>query len=176
MTAEEFAAYAAKHGRCELIHGEVRALTPASYGHGLVTSRLNTLIGHWVMNQRIGEVFAAETGFRLDDERGPVVRAPDIAFIAQERLPGVKPESFATSPPDLIVETLSPGDTSSEVSEKIMWWLSQGVKEAWVADPGNKTVTLHWPDSTSRRFAVGQSLDASRALPGLVIDLAMVFD
>lgn len=175
MTVEQFAEYARTHGRCELIHGEVRALTPTSYDHGDVTGILHTLIGHHVLSGRMGKVFSAETGFRLDDDQGPVVRAPDVAFLSTERLPSTKPRSFATISPDLVVETVSPSDKSSEVAEKILWWLSKGVKEAWVADPANKTITLHWPDDSSRRFGVDQSIDVSRVLPGLVIELRTVF-
>lgn len=175
MTVEEFEVYAAKHGRCELIHGEVRQMTPASYGHGDITGKLHVFIGQHVITEQLGILLAAETGFRLDDELGPVVRAPDIAFISNERLPKVQPKSFATFAPDLVVETVSPSDTESEFTEKILWWLSKGVREAWVADPANKTVTLHWPDGTSRRFGIDQTIDDSQVLPGLTIELSKVF-
>lgn len=175
MTVEEFEVYAAKHGRCELIHGEVREMTPASYDHGDITGKLHFYIAQQVIPNDLGKLLAAETGFRLDDEQGPVVRAPDIAFVSNERLPKEKPTSFATFAPDLIVETLSPGDSAESVSEKILWWLGKGVREAWVADPANKTVTLHWPDGTSRRFGVDQSVNDSQVLPGLTIELSKVF-
>ena len=175
MTVQEFEVYAGKHGRCEFIHGEVRDITPASYNHGAVTSRLHILIGQHVIEGALGELVAAETGFRLDDEQGPVVRAPDIAFVSNERLPKQKPTSFATFAPDLIVETISPGDSAESVSEKTLWWLSKGVREAWVADPGNKTVTLHWPDGTSRRYLAEQQVDDSKVLPGLTVELSKVF-
>ena len=35
MTVDEFAAYAASHGRCEPVNGEVRDMTPAGFKHGL---------------------------------------------------------------------------------------------------------------------------------------------
>ncbi|MGB0768056.1 MAG: Uma2 family endonuclease [Phycisphaeraceae bacterium] len=175
MTVEEFEVYAAKHGRCELIHGEVREMTPASYEHGDVTGQLHFYIAEQVIPKRLGKLLAAETGFRLDDEQGPVVRAPDIAFVSNERLPDEPPQSFATFAPDLVVETTSPGDTQSQVMEKVLWWLSKGVREAWVADPANKTIALHWPDGTSRRYLVEQVLDGSRVLPELAIELTLVF-
>lgn len=175
MTVEQFEAYAATHGRCELIHGEVRQMTPASYDHGAVTSRLHFQIAQHVIPNGLGELLAAETGFRLDDEQGAVVRAPDIAFVASDRLPDSPPKSFATFAPDLVVETISPNDKESEVTEKILWWLGKGVREAWVADPMNKTITLHWPDGTARRFTSDQSINNSRVLPGLTVELVKVF-
>jgi len=175
MTVEEFEVYAATHGRCELIHGEVRQMTPASYDHGDITGKLHIFIGQHVIAEQLGKLLAAETGFRLDDEQGPVVRAPDIAFVSNERLPKEKPTSFATFAPDLIVETLSPGDSAESVSEKILWWLSKGVKEAWVADPANKTITLHHPDGNARVYTSDQVIDDSQVLPGLTIALSKVF-
>ena len=175
MTVEQFEAYAATHGRCELIHGEVRDMTPASYNHGDITGKLHFFIAQQVIPNELGEILAAETGFRLDDEQGPVVRAPDIAFVSNERLPKEKPTSFATFPPDLIVETISPSDKLSDVNEKVLWWLSKGVREAWVADPSNKTVTLHWPDGTSRRSLADQSVEDSKVLPDLTVLLSKVF-
>ena len=175
MTVEEFEVYAAKHGRCELIHGEVKQMTPSGSNHGKITSRLNVLIGSHIMTHQLGDAFAAETGFRLVSDEGPVVRAPDFAFIATERATGETTSSFETTVPDLIIETVSPNDTQQDVSEKILWWLRSGVREAWVADPANKTITLHWPDGTSRRFGVDQSVDDSKVLPGLTVELSKVF-
>jgi Uma2 family endonuclease len=175
MTVEEFEAYAATHGRCELIHGEVRDLTPASFDHGKITGSLHFFIAEQVIPNGLGRVLAAETGFRLDDEQGPVVRAPDIAYIANDRLPADAPKSFATIAPDLVVETLSPTDKQTEVSEKVLWWLSKGVREAWVADPANQTITLHWPDGIAQLFTADQTLDQSKVLPGLAITLSKVF-
>lgn len=175
MTVEQFEAYAAKHGRCELIHGEVRDMTPASFDHGDITGALHTLIGYHVMTGDLGKVFSAETGFRLDDEQGPVVRAPDIAFVSNERLPKETPATFATFAPDLVVETISPNDKQSDVSEKVLWWLSKGVKEAWVADPANKTITLHHPDGNARVYTSDQVIDDSQVLPDLTLELGKVF-
>lgn len=175
MTVEQFEVYAAKHGRCELIHGEVRDMTPASYNHGDITGKLHILIGQHVIADQLGKLLAAETGFRLDDEQGPVVRAPDIAFVSNDRIPKEKPASFATFAPDLVVETISPNDTSQYVSQKVLWWLSKGVTEAWVADPLNHTIVLHWPDHTSRRYTAEQTIDGSKVLPELRVELRKVF-
>ncbi|MEM9020225.1 MAG: Uma2 family endonuclease [Planctomycetota bacterium] len=175
MTVEQFAQYAATHGSCELMHGEIRQLTPSGFEHGDITGRLHFYLAQHIIPNRLGKITVAETGFRFDEEQGPVVRAPDIAFVSAERVPEILPQSFATFAPDLIVETLSPTDAVSAVSEKIMWWMRHGVKEAWVADPANQTLTLHWPDGLSRRYGMNQPVDGSKVLSGLTIDLQQVF-
>ena len=85
ISVSQFASYAASHGRCELIHGEVRDLSPTGARHGKITNRLNYFVSRHVYDNNLGTVFAAETGFRLGDEATPTVRAPDIAFIASDR-------------------------------------------------------------------------------------------
>jgi Uma2 family endonuclease len=51
------------------------------------------------------------------------VKAPDIAFLRQNRIPPVDPKGFWQGPPDLAVEVLSPDDRSSDVQEKVEEYL-----------------------------------------------------
>ncbi|BAM03383.1 Uma2 family endonuclease [Phycisphaera mikurensis] len=86
MTVEHFERLsAASDERMELIRGKVIAASPAGVHHGLVTQRLARIISNFVYENALGDVAAAETGFRLslpdDDPAEPTVRAPDIAFL-----------------------------------------------------------------------------------------------
>jgi Uma2 family endonuclease len=76
LTAEEFAALPREGLRLELIRGEIAAMPPAFGGHGKSAMRFGSLLGHFVMTHRLGEVYAAGTGFLV--ARDPdTVRAPD---------------------------------------------------------------------------------------------------
>jgi Uma2 family endonuclease len=174
-TAEQLLAVASSLGRCELIRGELRMMSPAGGDHGQTTGRLHVLIGHYVLTNRLGEVFAAETGFVL--ERNPdTVRAPDIAFIARDRVPDARVKGFLAIAPDLLVETLSPDDRASEVSAKIQWWLGHGVREAWVVDADNRSVTVHQRDGTIRRYGPRDTIESPDLLPGFTLSLREIFD
>jgi Uma2 family endonuclease len=174
MTAEQLLAAGDSLGRCELIKGDLRMMTPAGGRHGDITSILHYRLSAHIYENRLGKLFAAETGFIL--ERDPdTVRAADIAFIAADRLADARTTGFIPIPPDLAVETLSPGDRASEVAEKIQWWLDHGAREAWVVDPENRTLTLHAADQTARVFREHETLDHSAALPGFALALADVF-
>lgn len=175
MTVDDFAEYAAKHGRCELIRGEVRDMSPTGSRHGIITARLHYHICRHVYENDLGEVLAAETGFRLDDNGKPTVRAPDIAFVAKARAAAMQTSAFAPIAPDLAVETISPNDSASEVNEKTQWWLDQGVQLVWVVDPENDCVTVHHPDRRARCLRVDETLEGDGVLPGFTLELSELF-
>lgn len=92
MTAGELLALPDDGRRHELVEGELREMTPVGARHGEAAAALTVLLGQHVRAQRLGRVLAAETGFRIS--RNPdTVRAPDVSFVARERVP-------STGPPD----------------------------------------------------------------------------
>lgn len=175
MTVEEFAEHAATHGRCELIKGEVIDLSPAGERHGKITNRLNFFISAWVYQQKLGEVYTAETGFRLDDDGAPTVRAPDIAFIAASRAAAAANKSFCPIALDLVVETLSPDDRVGEISAKVQWWLSHGVRAVWVVNPEDQSIAIHTRGQQTRWFNATESLTGGDVIPGFTCEIADIF-
>ena len=58
------------------------------------------------------------------------VRAPDAAFVRQAAIDerGIS-KGYWEGAPDLAVEVISPGDTYTEVAEKVDEWLNAGVRD-----------------------------------------------
>lgn len=142
VTAEELLDRYADQ-RCELIEGEVVAMSPAGWRHGNIGMNVAALLAEHIRPRDLGKLFAAETGFFV--QRNPdTVRAPDVAFIAKENLPAEMPASaFWPGAPDLAVEVLSLDDRNAEVDKKIRTWLDAGAKLVWVVDPELETVTIY---------------------------------
>ena len=173
LTVDELEAYTSRHGRCELIEGAVIHLSPSSAGHGMYTGRLHIHLGHFVSENNLGEVFAAETGFREGQKQ--TVRAPDIAFIQTARLPD-NPTGFSETMPDLLVEVVSPNDRMSEVSAKTAWWLKQpGVRLVWEVEPESRQVTAYRPDGTARVYGESDSLNGGDVVRGFSLELKRLF-
>ena len=109
-----------------MVEGEIREMAPAGARHGRAALRVGQRIAQYVEPRRIGEAFAAETGFRI--RRDPdTVRAPDASFVSNERLPvGGLPSGFLDFAPDLAVEVVSPGDSADAVQSKAEGWLAAG--------------------------------------------------
>ncbi len=103
--------------RYELVQGELRQMNPAGNVHGRVTMSVAWRLAHYVDENRLGTVYAAETGFRLSSNPD-TVRAPDVAFVSRARVEAVgEVEGFWPEAPDLAIEVVSPGDSFAEVEE-----------------------------------------------------------
>jgi Uma2 family endonuclease len=140
LTADQLAAMPDTGNRLELVDGELHMMSPAGGRHGRIAGKLFLRIGNHVERHKLGETFAAETGFLL--HRNPdTVRAPDVSFVSYERLgeyadyPGYLPVA-----PDLVVEVVSPSDQSSEVESKASAWLRAGVRVVLVVDPQTNSI------------------------------------
>src|SRR3712207_6832516 len=87
MTADELLALPDNGMRRELVAGELHEMPPAGGDHGYVGVRaVYRLASFLEQHPEVGGgLFAAETGFRIF--RDPdTVRAPDVAYVRQERL------------------------------------------------------------------------------------------
>lgn len=89
--------------RLELMRGKIVEMAPTGGLHGLVTMELSRLVANYVREHELGAVIAPETGFILATNPD-TVRAPDVAFIAKERLPRPIPQRYFPLAPDLAVE------------------------------------------------------------------------
>lgn len=173
-TAEDLIA-AGELGPCELVQGLLVMMSPAGFEHGVVTQRIASFLHTHVTARRLGAVTAAETGFLL--ARAPdTVRAADVAFVAESRLPRGRTVGYFEGAPDLAVEVLSPGDVLDDAararaSAKVAGWLAAGCREVWVVDPGGRTVAVH---TANRGPALLGEADAfvSAAVPGLSVAVA----
>jgi Uma2 family endonuclease len=173
VTAEELFELPDDGLRHELVEGEQRTMAPAGFDHGRVALRIGARILDHVEQQLLGEVLAAETGFVL--ARGPdTVRAPDVAFVAAERVPA-ETRGFAELAPDLVVEVVSPSDRASEVSSKAAMWLDAGVRLVWVVDPQARLAAVHHPGGLVTVLRADGVLDGEDVLPGFRLPLSTVF-
>jgi Uma2 family endonuclease len=174
MTAEELERVDIP-GKCtELVRGRLVVHEPPGSYHAQVTARLVWILGNWVIPNGLGTLFA-EGGFQL--ERDPdTVRAPDVAFIARDRLEATHQRGFGRIVPDLVVEIRSPNDRRSELLAKVGDWLDAGVKLVWVIDPIRRECHVHRGDGSLAVVPPDGSLDGEDVLPGLTCPLASVFE
>lgn len=142
-TAEDLLGLSVPGKRFEMLDGEVIEMAPAGARHGMVAMKIGARLSIHAEQNELGEVFAAETGFILT--RNPdTVRAPDVAFVANNRLPpeGL-PAGFMEAPPDLAVEVVSPGDSAGYMHAKVEQWLRSGARLVWVVYPETRSVTAY---------------------------------
>ena len=175
MTADELLALPRGEFRYELVNGELKKMSPAGHNHGRVTIRLTLPIAQYVVRHNLGEVYAAETGFKLTSNPD-TVRAPDIAFIRQRRVDEVgKTKGYWPGAPDLAVEVLSPDDKVAEVEEKVSEWLFAGTEQVWVVSPKLQMVTIYRSPTDILVLTENDELDGGNVLPGFRIEIKEIF-
>jgi len=157
-----------------LVKGELREMPPASGRHGIYSGTLHAYLGYYVLTQKLGRIFSAETGFTI--ARAPdTVRAPDIAFVAQNRLPDPIPDGYFEFVPDLAVEVVSPNDTRREMREKVNDWLDAGVRLVWVVNYQKRTITEYRSRQQVRVITEEDTLDGGDVAPGFSLPVREVF-
>jgi Uma2 family endonuclease len=175
ITAEQLAGINDGRHRFELIEGRLVVMEPGGWAHGMVSMSATLPVANWIAEQGLGRSFVAETGFII--KRNPdTVRAPDFAFVREERIPGKLSKGFFEIAPDFAIEVISFDDTPREVHDKARQWIEAGVGEVWVVDPKKQTLTVYLPGQDSHELTPGDRVKASGLLTGFTYPVAKFFD
>jgi Uma2 family endonuclease len=175
MTADDLLQLPDDGLRHELVAGELIDMAPANALHSVIALELGARLRNYVQVHNQGAIFGADAGFLI--ARDPdTVRAPDVAFVTQERIARIGlPEQYFPGPPDLAVEVISPSERRAEIDAKVADYLRAGTQMVWVVEPTTRSVTVHEPNSAPRRLSAADTLDAGLLIPGLALPVGEFF-
>lgn len=150
-------------------------MSPTNNDHGIVTGNVAAILGSYILQNKLGRSYGAETGFLI--ERGPdTVLAPDAAFMRQDRIDAIGGcRSFVPEAPALAIEVASPGDTVEEVDTKMRSWLKAGSKLAWILNPRGRTVTIYRALDDIQVLTEQDTLTGENVVPGFECPVAELF-
>ncbi len=176
ITADDFYNMPDHGGYNELVRGKLMPTTPNNTKIGLVIMQLAVALGNFANSRQLGIFFAARTGFTLQ-QNPDTVRAPDVAFVAQSRIPeeGVPETGFWAIAPDLVAEVVSPNDRMTEIQDKVTDYLAAGVRLVWVVDPKTETVTVYQSLKQVKVLVAEDVLEGEDVLPGFELALKKLF-
>lgn len=134
------------------------------------------LLGFYLEENPIGQVFGSENGFQCFPDAPRKVRKPDVSLIKNERLPeNWQAVGYSRVCPDLAVEVVSPNDLAVEVDEKLREYLKAGVPLVWVVYPEIRTVRVHRLDFSSAYLTENDVLSGEGVLPGFACRVGALF-
>ncbi len=137
--------------RIELIRGKIFKMSPApAIPHQKVLTNLFLAMGIFLKHKPCS-IFVAPIDVRLmgkpfrkrklkDDEITTVVQPDIIVICDEEKLKDIRSVDGA---PELVVEILNPGDTTTETKYKFDLYKENGVLEYWVVYPEYKQIYVY---------------------------------
>jgi len=134
---------------------------------------LGAPLAQHVRARALGRVYG-ELGCKLEADPD-TVRAPDVAFIRQERLAGPPQPRYWSGAPDLVVKVVSPNDRYSEVDDKVATWLAHGTSMVLVVNPRWRTVLVHQPGQPPRLLTEADVLDGQDVVPDWQLPVREIF-
>ncbi len=157
----------------ELVDGEIVKMPKTSGLHGQITMLLSVKIANFVVDNGLGVVTAAETGFILPRNSAgrDTVRGLDIAFIRGAR---VLPDQLVDVAPDLAVEVISPSNKAADTQRKIRQLLAAGTALVWIVYPDMRIVDVHSQAGASTLEA-DDMLSGGDVLPGFEVPVREIF-
>jgi Uma2 family endonuclease len=167
-----------KGKRYELVKGKLSEMAPAGDEHSTISGNLMWYLMQVVRPNKLGRVYPQDTAFVIDPIN-KTVRAPDLAFVASNRLPKMGKGAVLVVP-DLAVEVVSPNDLlSSEVAEKVREYQQAGVRLVWVINPRPHRwdVQVYHPDSSEPiTLNLEDELDGEEIIPGFRLKVNALFE
>lgn len=166
MTEEEFVDWCGDDAWAEWVDGEVILMPAIRPSNGRLVQFVNRLVGGFVDEFELGEVFGEPVQVRLPRQRRR--RSPDFLYVSLANADRIE-EQQIHGPPDLIVEVVSPESRTRDRREKYAEYQAAGVREYWMADQDLRTWEAYGlgPDGTYVQLVEANGRVCSAVLPGL---------
>ena len=173
--------------RYELIDGVVYMLAAPVFRHQKTLGLLYLLLVDFIGDSDTCTPVLAPFDIRLvrepvrrkrePDEDDLNVVQPDLVVICDYRKDLNEKDQY-WGVPDLAIEILSPSSRSKDSIKKVDLYMESGIKECWIVDPVNRSVTVHafqdFELLDSRIALKGQPVESVR-FPGLMVEVERIF-
>lgn len=156
--------------------GQLIAMPPTGGETGNRNSELIFQVKLWNKHSKLGKIFDSSTGFKLSNG---AVRSPDVSWVKLEKwnsLTKQQQRKFLPLDPDFVIELMSPTDELKQVQKKMEEYMSCGVRLGWLINPDGREVEIYRQDREKEILSSPSTLNGEDILPGLIVDLAEIFD
>lgn len=160
-------------GRDEVVNGELRSMPPTRFPHAAIIEAFIAALLPQTDRKKI-QILGSNFGLMINVE--PLTcRSPDLAVYWREKI--VIQDGLYYSPPDLVIEVLSPSETRRRKNEKLTDYAKIGVPEVWVLSPEAQTIeilVLHNGGFERKGIFVDGMIEPTK-FPGVEIDVPSIW-
>lgn len=156
----------------ELANGQVVEWDVTNFEHGRLVALLSLLLGQFVRERKLGQVVITDALVKVQNSDFDA-RGGDVTFYRSARIPSDRRAPATATPPDFVIEVLSPSDRATMVEAKVGDWLRAGVPLLWYVNPQTGVTTVYAGPSI-RRVPPEETLDGGTVLPGFTVRMADV--
>ena len=157
------------------VDGEILVMSPAGNRTGRRNAAIISALDTWAQKDGRGYVFDSSTGFTLPDGS---LRSPDAAWVEASRWNALSREDqnrFSPICPDFLIELRSQSDELSALQAKMMRWIANGARLAWLVDPEREVISVYRPDYKPEIFQQPSLIQGSGVVEGFTLLLERVW-
>ena len=157
------------------VDGEILVMSPAGNRTGRRNAAIISALDTWAQRDGRGYVFDSSTGFTLPDGS---LRSPDAAWVEASRWNALSREDqnrFSPICPDFLIELRSQSDELSALQAKMMRWIANGARLAWLVDPEREVISVYRPDYKPEIFQQPSLIQGSGVVEGFTLLLERVW-
>ncbi len=154
--------------------GTLVTMTPTGKISGNREAKAIASLFIWVEKQELGEVFSSSTGFKLPNG---AVRSPDVAFVANNRLPlgwDEGEDEFFNLAPDFVIEIRSKTDNLDVLKAKMEEYRDNGVGLGWLIDRHHRQALVYRQDGSITQYPSDAVLNGENVVPGFTLPLKIL--
>jgi len=146
MTDEQFLQFcmANKHMRIERDKDRnITVMPPLTFDSGDYEGEVYGEVRNWNKKFSSGKTLSPSAAFTLPSG---AVRCPDASWISPEslaKMPQSERLKFAAIVPEFVAEVRSKTDRINALKDKMLEWIENGVRLAWLIDPKTETTYIY---------------------------------
>ena len=124
----------------EIIGGEKFMAPAANLDHSGIITRLSFMFSNYFVIHRNGYVYSDNVNVYLSEGNTFI---PDLSIVLKNREQILAGQKKILGAPDMVVEVLSRSTMKRDITIKKDTYEAQGVREYWIINPWDKSVTVY---------------------------------
>jgi Uma2 family endonuclease len=154
---------------------QIFVMAPAGYETGNLNSEIVTDLNLWNRKSKKGKVADSSAGFLLPDTS---VLSPDASWTSNETLSSISKKQikkFLPACPDFVIELKSPTDSVRYLKSKMLKWIQNGCKLAWLIIPEKEEAHIYRADGSIEIIkGFDKKLSGENILPRFELNLSIL--